>query len=251
MMSMSRWALDTGAPKDIIFFHSARSPQDLIYRRELEAMDAQHSNFSLAFSITRSAVGEPWWGFRGRLSEKMLEAIAPDYKERLIFVCGPDGFMKGVKILVESMGYPMENYHQESFGGAKKGKVKDKDQSSSSSDLDKQAETPDSNGSATTTDGSNNGSATDSKQSYPVVFVKSEKQVDGDSETSLLDLAEDQMIEIDSSCRSGVCGNCKVKKLAGKIHYDSPPDGLDPSDKDQGYILTCVAHPQGRVVLDI
>ncbi|WP_232826239.1 FAD-binding oxidoreductase, partial [Cyanothece sp. BG0011] len=120
MMSMSRWALDTVANRNITFVHSARSPRDIIYRKELEAMAANHSNFNLALTITRQTKGDPWWGFQGRLNEVLLPAICPDYKERIIYVCGPDSFMKGVKTLVETLGFPMENYYQESFGSSKK-----------------------------------------------------------------------------------------------------------------------------------
>ncbi|ACK68154.1 FHA domain containing protein [Rippkaea orientalis PCC 8801] len=249
MMSMSRWALDTGAPRDIIFFHSARSPQDLIYRRELEAMDAQHSNFHLAFSITRSSVGEPWWGFTGRLTDILVQAIAPDYKERLIFVCGPDGFMKGVKSLVESMGFPMENYHQESFGGAKKGASKSS--SSQTNGASSSSAVADVDTAPATVEDSSNGSNNSTSHPYTVVFVKSEKQVTTEGKTPLLEIAEEQMVEVNSGCRSGVCGNCKVKKLAGTVRYDGEPDGLDESDEEKGYILTCIAHPAGRVVLDV
>jgi len=34
-MSMARWFYDTNANVDMVFVHSARSPKDIIYHREL------------------------------------------------------------------------------------------------------------------------------------------------------------------------------------------------------------------------
>ncbi|MDJ0845915.1 2Fe-2S iron-sulfur cluster-binding protein [Crocosphaera sp.] len=246
MMSMSRWALDTVAKRDITFVHSARSPRDIIYRKELEAMAANHSNFHLALTITRDATGDPWWGFKGRLNEILLPAICPDYKERVIYVCGPDGFMKGVKNLVEALGFPMENYYQESFGSSKKKQSPSKEKKDNISVVEPPKNT------------SNNGQSTPAKPatvssnntSYPVVFAKSGKEVLCDDQMSLLELAEEEMIEVDSSCRSGGCGSCKLKKLEGTIRYEGEADGLDDNDEEDGYILACIAYPQGKVVID-
>jgi ferredoxin-NADP reductase len=240
---MSRWALDTGAQRDMIFFHSARSPQDIIFRRELEVMTAQHPNFHLALTMTRAGVGEPWWGFTGRLTDRLLEIIAPDFKERMIYVCGPDTFMKGVKTLVEGMGFPMVNYHQESFGGTKKGPSTP---TASTSALTPPTPVKTSPVSPITTPSV----PQSSPETYTVVFAQSKKEVKVDGNTSILEAAEQEMIEVNSSCRSGGCGSCKLKKLEGNIRYEGDPDGLDPSEQNEGYILGCIGHGTGRVVID-
>ncbi|MEA5511221.1 FAD-binding oxidoreductase [Crocosphaera sp. UHCC 0190] len=248
MMSMSRWALDTVANRDIVFLHSARTPHDIIYRKELEAMTANHVNFHLALTITRAAIGEPWWGFTGRLNEVLLPAICPDFKERFIYVCGPDGFMKGVKNLAESLGFPMNNYYQESFGGAKKQTPVSSESKNGHSAVVIPTHSITKNGHAPAPKPVYSPVAT---KSYPVVFSQSQKEVMCDETMSLLDLAEQEMIEVDCSCRSGGCGSCKVKKLEGEIHYDSDPDGLSSDEQNEGYILACIAHPKGRVVIDV
>ncbi|MDJ0657994.1 MAG: FAD-binding oxidoreductase [Crocosphaera sp.] len=246
MMSMSRWALDTVANRDIMFVHSARSPRDIIYRKELEAMAANHSNFHLALTITRDATGDPWWGFQGRLNEVLLPAICSDYKERVIYVCGPDGFMKGVKNLVEALGFPMENYYQESFGSSKKKQSPSKEKKDNSSVVEPPKNTSSNGHSAT----AKLAKVSNNNTSYPVVFAKSGKEVLCDEQMSLLELAEEEMIEVDSSCRSGGCGSCKIKKLEGDIRYEGEADGLESSDQEDGYILACIAYPQGKVVID-
>lgn len=246
MMSMSRWALDTVANRDIIFLHSARTPNDIIYRQELEAMTTNHANFRLALTMTRPVVGETWWGFTGRLNEILLPAITPDFKERVIYICGPESFMKSVKTLVESLEFPMENYYQESFGSSpKKQSSTTKNQDNSSTVESKSTETNEHQSASPTTVESS-----ESEQTYPVIFSQSEKELMCSEKMSILDLAEQEMIEVDSGCRSGACGSCKLKKVEGNIDYDGEPDGLDTNEQEEGYILACIAYPKGRVVID-
>ena len=123
MMSMSRWICDTVSNVDIIFLHSARSPEDIIFRQELEMMTARYPNFKLAITVTRAVPGQPWYGYTGRINETILPAIALDYQDRTVYVCGPNPFMEAIKELLQKIDFPMENYYEESFGGAKKKKA--------------------------------------------------------------------------------------------------------------------------------
>jgi ferredoxin-NADP reductase/pSer/pThr/pTyr-binding forkhead associated (FHA) protein len=127
MISMSRWIYDTHADCDVVFFHCARSPQDIIYRQELELMAVRSPKFHLAVTITRPVAQESWLGMRGRLTPAMLEMIAPDWCDRNIFVCGPESFMQSTKAMLESLGLPMQQYHEESFDSEKRSLKSGKD----------------------------------------------------------------------------------------------------------------------------
>ena len=45
----------------------------------------------------------------------MLGLMTQDYLEREVYCCGPESFMEGVREMLISLGYDMENYHQESY----------------------------------------------------------------------------------------------------------------------------------------
>jgi glycine betaine catabolism B len=186
MMSMSRWILDLAISTDIIFYYCARSPQDIIFRQELEMMSARSPNFHLVLSTTRSSPGQPWHSLTGRLTSAVLQSIAPDFQERTTYVCGSSGFMQTAKDLLVELNFPIQNYYEESFGNSKK--------------LAQNA-TPaapvESNGR--------------SVQSI-VVFSQSAKQISGDGSESILELAEQEGIKIRSNCRQGICGACKKRK---------------------------------------
>lgn len=56
---------------------------------------------------------------------------------------------------------------------------------------------------------------------------------------SLLDLADSEGIHLPSGCRSGNCGVCATRLLAGQVRYlELPTAPVDP-----GFCLTCVARP--------
>ncbi|MGL5834271.1 MAG: FHA domain-containing protein [Waterburya sp.] len=115
MMSMSRWICDTVSNVDLVFLHSASSPEDIIFRQELEMMTSRYPNFKLAVTVTRPTVGQSWYGYTGRINETILPAIASDYQDRTVYVCGSHLFMADTKELLQKLSFPMENYYEENF----------------------------------------------------------------------------------------------------------------------------------------
>lgn len=64
---------------------------------------------------------------------------------------------------------------------------------------------------------------------------------------NLLEFAEDLGIAPPSSCRSGMCGSCATRRLAGRIEYVQEPATTVAEDE----ILICCALPSGSVSLDL
>ena len=271
MMSMSRWICDTVSNVDMIFLHSARSPEDIIFRQELEMMTARHPNFKLAITVTRPVPGQAWYGYTGRINETILPAIAPDFKDRTVYVCGPNPFMAATKELLEKISFPMENYYEESFGGAKKKKktstVPAGDQTSvvrppAPSPIAAPAPAPSpapvlpvpATSIANKSASASTPAAAPAPSPVPapapassgsvVVLSKSGQEIACDPEDCILDAAEAEGASLLSGCRGGVCGVCKVKKLEGEVAYE------DDVDCEDDHVLTCVARPVGRVVIE-
>lgn len=253
MMSMSRWLCDTGANVDIIFIHSARSPRDLMFRHELESMAARHNNFKLAVTTTRSEPGQAWVGYTGRLHELMLQAISADFLDRTVYVCGPNPFMEGVKTMLETLGFPMENYNEESFGSPKRKrsvepKLPDETQEEAYKEKESSSKTPlveELDSDTTKQKPENINSVNTTEEQLPVVvFAKVGKEIPCDEEDTILEIAEQEGIELPSGCRMGACGSCKLPLLEGKVNYDDDPE-CEP-----GHFLSCIAKPVGRVVIE-
>ena len=81
-------------------------------------------------------------------------------------------------------------------------------------------------------------------------LARSDKGVECTESDFLLEVAEAAGIDLDSSCRSGSCGTCKQKLLEGSVIYEGDPAALNADEQAQGYVLTCIGRPIGRVVLD-
>lgn len=220
MISMSRWLLETGVDVDIIFIHSASSPDEIIFRQELEMMANKYHNFHLSVTVTRKKVGQTWLGYSGRLNQAMLQLIVPDLPLRTVYICGADGFMATVKTQLQNLGLPMQNYYEESFGASK-----------------------------IVQDG-NHGLLKPIAASSIVVFAKSGKEVSSDGEEVIQILANKYGVNIKRTCGVGVCGACKSTVLSGEVKYIKEPKALDLSDRQQGLCLTCIAQPIGRVTID-
>jgi glycine betaine catabolism B len=274
MMSMSRWICDTVSNVDMVFLHSARSPEDIIFRQELEMMSTRYPNFKLAITVTRPTPGQPWYGYTGRINETILPAIASDYLQRTVYVCGPNPFMEATKSLLQKLNFPMENYYEESFGGKKPKKkpiptvptdpktailpppvaeipapilqppVAEIPAPDYETNPDFEASTIAPTSIVNSIPVS--APAPASPSSSPViVLAKSGQEIACDGEEPILDVAEAEGADLPFGCRMGACGACKVKKLEGEVIYE------DDVNCEEGFILTCVAKPLGRVAIEV
>ena len=81
-----------------------------------------------------------------------------------------------------------------------------------------------------------------------VCFSKSGITVEwSDTNTSLLQLAEQHGLTPDFSCRSGICNSCKSTLLEGEVKYFEAPLEQPKSNE----LLLCCSRPIGRVVIDL
>jgi ferredoxin-NADP reductase len=70
------------------------------------------------------------------------------------------------------------------------------------------------------------------------------------SQETLLEALERHGYRPDFSCRTGTCGTCKLRVLGGRVHSTVRlSNTLSSSEIAAGYTLSCVAHPQGDVLI--
>ncbi|MCI4644778.1 MAG: hybrid-cluster NAD(P)-dependent oxidoreductase [Hyphomonadaceae bacterium] len=221
MMSMTRTAFDLEAPSDLIFAHGARTPRDIIFRRELALLASQSPTFRLAYFCEDSEPSDDWVGFNGRLTRPMLQLIAPDIEERRIFCCGPVPFLQSVQSILNEIGFSMTQYSQEEFELS----------TNLTMDVTPREDAGDEGG-------------------FRVTLGKSGKTVACSASTTLLDAARDAGVRIQSACQRGMCGTCKTKLLSGKVDMVHA-GGIRQREIDQGMILPCCSYPVSDVEIDI
>ncbi|MFP8967213.1 FAD-binding oxidoreductase [Pokkaliibacter sp. CJK22405] len=229
VMSMARWLFDTNANTDVIFVHSARTPQDIIYHRELTHMDSRVRHFTINLICESYNIGDSWAGYRGFLDEAKMRMMAPDFMEREIFCCGPTPYMKAVKAMLKANGFDMRRYHEESFGATPVDAKED------AIELAKQAQDA--------------VEELDASELFTVEFSKTGKSVRIAPGETVHSAAAQLGLHIPKACGMGICGTCMVQKLQGDVEMNHN-GGITDEDEEDGMILTCCSVPTSDVVMD-
>jgi len=115
LMAMMRSHAASGSTAPFRLLYSVRTPDDVIYRDEIAALDDSSLDTMLVY--TRMApVG--WPVPPGRLSKAILaESVFPASEAPLIFVCGPTGFVEAVATWLVELGHEPSRIKTERFGG--------------------------------------------------------------------------------------------------------------------------------------
>lgn len=232
LMSIVRDLTDRNWKGDIFFIYSAKTPADIIFKRELEDLRTRFSNVRVHVTLSR-ADGADWNGHTGRVNGPFLGMCVPNIAERPVYICGPQAMMMPTIELLRDLGVQPEKIKSEEFIAAKRAEMPAPGvrplgfPGEPVSDL---------------LSGDDDGE--------PVLkLARSGKSVALDPDRVLLEIAEEAGANIDYECRSGICGRCKTRLLAGQVTMDTQ-DALTDEEKAKNIILMCQARATGRVTVD-
>ncbi|MGV8936354.1 MAG: 2Fe-2S iron-sulfur cluster-binding protein [Allorhizobium sp.] len=219
MMSMTRDLGDREPDSDIAFIHCARSPNDIVFRWELEYKARYMPHFALGFIVEQLDRTQLWSGLKGWIDKAKVALLAPDFLDRTVFCCGPEPFMRTVREALSGAGFDMSRYHEETF----------------------QPVAPELPISIADT-------VSDVKPVH-VTFGLSGKQALCEPGYTLLQTARANGVRIAAACESGICGTCRVLKISGEVemHHNG---GILDDEIDEGYILACCSRPKGDVTIE-
>src|SRR6185437_3056062 len=150
---------------------------------------------SLGFMVSERSSRESWFGHTGHIDTMRLPILAPDFREREIFCCGPEPFMHAMREILAASGFEMDHFHQESFVSA-----------------------------PTTTPAENPVEALqplpDSapvEAGMPIRFASSDVDAQCATGQTVLQTARVSGVRIPAACELGLCGTCKVRKISGEV----------------------------------
>lgn len=224
VMSMTRTLFDLGSIADVVFVHNARTPADIIFRRELEAIASVMPNIKVVHICEGDYPSERWMGLRGRLSAAALQVIVPDLNDRVTYTCGPPAYMAAARRILTESGYDMANYHEESF---------DFESLPAEEQQAREAEH--------SADDRTDSAATE-QATFTIEFVRSRKTVTCGASQYVLDAALAAGLRPPSSCSQGMCGTCKTVMLDGSVDMQHN-GGIRPREVAAGKILICCSTP--------
>ncbi|MGR3250111.1 MAG: 2Fe-2S iron-sulfur cluster-binding protein [Paracoccus sp. (in: a-proteobacteria)] len=222
MMSMTTEIYDMGRHCDIVFVNCAQRPSEIIFKRRLEHMATRIEGLDLKWVVQEGDTYQPWTGYKGRFNQLMLGLMAPDYLEREVFCCGPEGFMQAVSEALAGLGFDMAHYHQESFGAPEAGQLPVVESGTTEEALAETAQ---------------------------LVFADSGITHDCTAADTVLNAARAAGVAIPFGCSMGVCGSCRIRKLSGEVHMVHN-GGISDDEVEEGYILACCSNPRGTVTLE-
>ena len=210
----------------VILYYSNKTAEDTIFKSELDNLNQSYQNFTLHYIYTKQQTSNPM--YFGRINEDKCKVFISKHNllegNPQVYVCGPEQLIFTVKDAFIKAGLPEENVHFELFTTPV---AKDAEQKASSES--------EFNGEAEVT------VIMDGEEFHFTLPAKGE---------NILDAAIEHGVDAPFSCKGAVCCTCKAKVLEGKAVMDMNY-ALTDSEVEQGYILTCQAHPASpKVVVD-
>jgi ferredoxin-NADP reductase len=229
LMSVTRYLTDGSWPGDIYLIYSCHSPQDLIFKEELDFRSRRHPNLHVVVTVT-NAEGTDWKGPTGRITKELISQAVPNITSRRVHICGPTAMMDATKSFLSELGVPKEQIKTEAFAPAI-GKTE-----------------PEGNPADTFTAAPAAASSAD-RTTGNVLFSTSGKSAPLPPQKTVLEASEDIGVNIPFECRVGTCGECKVKLISGQVTM-AIQESLTPEDNAGGIILACQAKSTGNITVE-
>ncbi|HKM60718.1 MAG TPA: FAD-dependent oxidoreductase [Candidatus Bathyarchaeia archaeon] len=114
-MSICKNATDKQLQSEITLFLGCRTPNDIPFRQELEAMQQANKNLKLHFVVNQPT--PDWKGATGIITADMIQKELPDYKDNIFYCCGPPGMVTAMEKMIDSIGLPKTQLKLEYFTG--------------------------------------------------------------------------------------------------------------------------------------
>ena len=112
VMSMLRFLSETANKSEIDFLYYARSPQDIIFREELDLLCSKMKGLKLNYCV-ESQTSE-WLGLTGRINADHFKELDKLNKHE-IYLCGPSPFMDAATSELNKLGVAEYQIHKELF----------------------------------------------------------------------------------------------------------------------------------------
>ncbi len=225
LFSIIKTALIAEPNSKCYLIYANRDEDSIIFEKEIAALEAANNNLKVIHSLDNPK-GD-WSGHIGyltheKVSEIVREELGLSYPVAQYYTCGPSPMMDVVVHGLKNIGIRDENIHTEYFTAVPKNDKSEEPNSSSSESLNYSDEVID-------------------RKIWVEVFGE-RKEILVKSEETILVAAQDAGLDPPYSCCVGVCTTCRARLRSGKAKMEER-EGLSDAEVNEGFILTCQAHP--------
>lgn len=116
--SIIKNATDQKLPHKIVLLYSNKTPEDIIFRKDLDTFTAENPNINIIHTITQPEESKiSWSGRTGRIDEAMIREYVTDLENAIFYICGSPSMVEALNEIVKEMGISEENLKLERFTG--------------------------------------------------------------------------------------------------------------------------------------
>ncbi|MEL6673780.1 MAG: ferredoxin--NADP reductase [Bacteroidota bacterium] len=229
LLSMTKAILSTEYGSRVSLWYGNRNEESIIFYEALQALQETYGS-RLEVVHVLSQPGPDWTGAKGRLTEEKVFSLLSDLfmegeLRKRYFLCGPQGLMDAAERALERQAVHPGHIHREFFSAP----LPDLSALTVSEEGDLSYETETESFEVST-------------QKIGLTIRGKRHELTVEPENSILDAAIYARLDPPYTCLAGICTSCRAMMDTGAVAMDES-SGLSQEEIDQGYILTCQAHP--------
>ena len=114
-MGICKYCTDMCLDTKVTLLYGNRTEEDIVFRKELEALQEQNKNLKIVFTLNEADSG--WKGATGFITADMVKKEIPDYRDTVFYTCGPPAMVEIMGKLIEQLGLPKTQLKREYFTG--------------------------------------------------------------------------------------------------------------------------------------
>lgn len=213
-MSMLKDVLGRELPYQFHFIYASSYVDDVIFINSLRALADKHENFTLTEVISRPPKGHS--GLTGHLTGKLILDLLNDVAHKMFYVCGPTPFNEFCQSELSKLGVEKRFVRIEANGPPKHPEQ------------------------------FSNWPESVATEDEVTITVTGQGSFTAKAGEPLLNSLERNGYSAENACRSGECSLCRVKLVSGEV-FNPPEARLRKSDKQFGWIHSCVAFPTSDI----
>ncbi|SHH75056.1 iron-sulfur cluster-binding domain-containing protein [Sporanaerobacter acetigenes] len=221
MRSFARDIIEKDLDINFTLFYGIEREDEIIFKEELDSFEKQ-SNGKVKVVYVCNHPCEGWDGCTGYLSAELIKEQV-DVEDRTFIICGPKGMYDYLDGELAKLNIPRRRIRKEAPGEA--------------NDITKYPDYPQ--------------DLKDEVFNIVVHIGTSNVTIPAKATDTILVSLEKAGIASPSECRSGECGFCRSKLIAGDVYIKKDVDGRRIADKMYGYIHPCSTYPTENLEIEI